>query len=79
MIYLGQKNTLTILRASAVGLYLTDDEQNEILLPNKFTTPEMAIGEKIEVFVYTDSEDRPVATTQEPLIQLNQFAGFARG
>jgi predicted RNA-binding protein (virulence factor B family) len=76
MIYLGQKNTLTILRASAVGLYLTDDEQNEILLPNKFTTPEMAIGEKIEVFVYTDSEDRPVATTQEPLIQLNQFAAL---
>jgi predicted RNA-binding protein (virulence factor B family) len=76
MIYLGQKNTLAILRASAVGLYLTDDEQNEILLPNKFTTPEMAIGDKIEVFVYTDSEDRPVATTQEPLIRLNQFAAL---
>jgi predicted RNA-binding protein (virulence factor B family) len=76
MIYLGQKNTLTILRSSAVGLYLTDDEGNDILLPNKFTTPEMTIGEKIEVFVYTDSEDRPVATTQEPLIQLNQFAAL---
>ena len=76
MIYLGQKNTLTILRASAVGLYLTDDEQNDVLLPNKFTTPEQKIGDKIEVFVYTDSEDRPVATTQEPLIQLNQFAAL---
>jgi predicted RNA-binding protein (virulence factor B family) len=76
MIYLGQKNTLTILRSSAVGLYLTDDEQNDVLLPNKFTTPEQKIGDKIEVFVYTDSEDRPVATTQEPLIQLNQFAAL---
>jgi predicted RNA-binding protein (virulence factor B family) len=76
MIYLGQKNTLTILRASAVGLYLTDDEQNDVLLPNKFTIPEQKIGDKIEVFVYTDSEDRPVATTQEPLIMLNQFAGL---
>jgi uncharacterized protein len=76
MIYLGQKNTLTILRSSAVGLYLTDDEQNDILLPNKFTTPEQKIGDKIEVFVYTDSEDRLVATTQEPLIMLNQFAAL---
>lgn len=76
MIYLGQKNTLSILRSSAVGLYLTDDEQNNVLLPNKFTTPEQKIGDKIEVFVYTDSEDRPVATTQEPLIQLNQFAAL---
>jgi predicted RNA-binding protein (virulence factor B family) len=76
MIYLGQKNTLTILRASAVGLYLTDDEQNDILLPNKFTTPEQKIGDKIDVFIYTDSEDRPVATTQEPKIKLNQFAGL---
>jgi uncharacterized protein len=76
MIYLGQKNTLTILRASAVGLYLTDDEQNDVLLPNKFTTLEQKIGDKIEVFVYTDSEDRMVATTQEPLVMLNQFAAL---
>lgn len=76
MIYLGQKNNLTILRSSAVGLYLTDDEQNDVLLPNKFTTPEQKIGDKIEVFVYTDSEDRLVATTQEPLIMLNQFAAL---
>jgi predicted RNA-binding protein (virulence factor B family) len=64
------------LRASSVGLYLTDDEQNDVLLPNKFTTPEMKIGEEIEVFVYTDSEDRPVATTQQPLVMLNQFAAL---
>ena len=76
MIYLGQKNTLTILRASAVGLYLTDTEQNDVLLPNKFTTPEQKIGDAIEVFVYTDSEDRIVASTQEPKILLNQFAAL---
>jgi predicted RNA-binding protein (virulence factor B family) len=76
MIYLGQLNKLRILRASSVGLYLTDDEQNDVLLPNKFTTPEMKIGEEIEVFVYTDSEDRPVATTQQPLVMLNQFAAL---
>ena len=76
MIYLGQLNKLRILRASSVGLYLTDDEQNDVLLPNKFTTPEMQIGGEIEVFVYTDSEDRPVATTQQPLVMLNQFAAL---
>ncbi len=76
MIYLGQLNKLRILRASSVGLYLTDDEQNDVLLPNKFTTPEMKIGDEVEVFVYTDSEDRPVATTQQPLVMLNQFAAL---
>jgi predicted RNA-binding protein (virulence factor B family) len=67
---------LTILRASAVGLYLTDDEQNDVLLPNKFTSPDQKIGDKIEVFAYTDSEDRMVATTQQPKIMLNQFAAL---
>lgn len=76
MIQPGQLNELTVLRASSVGLYLTDEEGNEILLPNKFTTPQMSIGDKLSVFVYTDSEDRPVATTQTPKIFLNQFAAL---
>lgn len=46
----------------------------EVLLPNKFLTPQNAIGDMIKVFVLTDSQDRPVATTQEPKAQYGDIA-----
>ena len=70
---LGQINELTVLRFTSVGAYLGDDEDNDVLLPNKYLTPEMDIDEKVKVFLYKDSEDRIVATTETPLIQLNEF------
>jgi hypothetical protein len=72
--YLGQKNTLTILRFTAPGAYLSDDEGNEVLLPNKYLTDNLEIAQDIEVFVYRDSEERLVAVTDEPLIDLYGFA-----
>ena len=74
MIYIGQKNTLTILRQTDPGLYLGDDEDNVILLPNKYIPEDFKIGDKLSVFVYLDHEERPVATTIEPYINLNEFA-----
>lgn len=71
---IGQYNDLTILRFTAPGAYLGDEEDNDVLLPGKYTTPEMKEGDTITVFVYKDSEDRIVATTETPLIELNQFA-----
>lgn len=47
---------------------------HEVLLPNKFLTPQNAIGDMIKVFVLTDSQDRPVATTQEPKAQCGDIA-----
>jgi predicted RNA-binding protein (virulence factor B family) len=73
MIEIGKYNTLKIARDTQVGLYLTDGK-DDILLPNKYVPREFEIGEEIAVFVYLDQEERPVATTLEPLIFLNEFA-----
>lgn len=73
---IGKYNTLTIKRDTKVGLFLgnTDDEKEDILLPNKYVPNEFEIGEELTVFVYLDHEERPVATTLEPYILLNEFA-----
>ena len=76
MIEIGKYNTLTILRDTKVGLFLgnTIDDKDDILLPNKYVPNEFEIGEELIVFVYLDHEERPVATTLEPYILLNEFA-----
>lgn len=79
MIEIGKYNTLTILRDTKVGLFLGDPEKDpegihDILLPNKYVPNEFEIGEEIIVFVYLDHEERPIATTLEPYILLNEFA-----
>lgn len=70
---IGNYNTLKINKETPQGLYL-DSSEGEILLPGKFIPPDYKIGETLEVFVYTDSEDRLVATTQRPLVTEGQFA-----
>lgn len=72
----GQIQTLTVARISDYGLYLADDKGQEVLLPNRFVSLSNAIGDKIEVFVYHDSEDRLVATTDRPLITEGQVASL---
>ena len=57
----GEIQTLKVGRISDYGVYLTDEEQNEVLLPNRFTRLDMKEGDSVEVFVYHDSEDRLVA------------------
>ena len=61
MIRVANYNRLSIARATDNGLYLTDGEGNEVLLPNRYVPEKYAIGDPMEVFVYTDSEDRQVA------------------
>ena len=64
----GHIQTLKVNRISDYGLYLADEEGQEVLLPNRYVSLTNAIGDDIEVFVYHDSEDRLVATTDQPLI-----------
>lgn len=71
---LGQYNELEILRFTSVGAYLGDAEGNDVLLPNKYLYDELEIGDVGRVFLYKDSEDRLVATTETPKIILDQFA-----
>ena len=74
MLFIGKYNNLTIERVTSVGMFLSDVEGEEVLLPNQYITDEMQVGDEIRVFVYLDSEDRPVATTQTPKIIRNEFA-----
>jgi len=68
---IGRVNTLTITRVSQNGLYLSAEDTQEVLLPNRYMNSCMQIGDIIEVFVYRDSEDRLVATTKYPYAILN--------
>ncbi len=75
MIPIGQHQELTILRHTSVGLYLGDDEDEEdVLLPNKYCPEDFEIGEKLTVFVYRDYEERKIATNLRPKILMHQFA-----
>lgn len=73
MIHIGHYNTLTILRDTEPGIYLGDDEDNVVLLPHKYKPDTWEIGEELKVFVYLDNEERPIATTLEPYVHLNEF------
>jgi predicted RNA-binding protein (virulence factor B family) len=74
MLFIGKYNHLTIQRLTSVGMFLSDVEGEEVLLPNQYLTDDMQIDDTIKVFVYLDSEDRPVATTETPKIVRNEFA-----
>ena len=76
MIRLGKMNVLEIARKSDYGLYLADERGSEVLLPNAYVTPRMRKGDRLEVFVHHDSEDRLVATTLQPKAMLDQFGFF---
>ena len=71
---LGEFNTLEILRDTDPGLFLGDEKGNEVLLPNRYVPEDFEIGDRIEVFVYLDNEERPVATTDKPYIIRGDFA-----
>lgn len=74
MATLGKRNLLSIVRESAPGLYLDAEELGEVLLPKRFIPPTIKPKEKLEVFLYRDSEDRLVATTENPLATVGEFA-----
>ncbi len=69
MLQLGQMNSLIALRQ-------TSDPNDDVLLPNKYVPQNLSVGDEIVVFIYTDSEDRPVATTLTPAVQRDEFAAL---
>ena len=74
MIHIGDYNTLEIIRETEQGLYIADEEGNEVLLPNRYVPKSFKIWDKLDVFVYLDNEERPVAVTDKPYIKVNEFA-----
>lgn len=74
MASIGHFNTLTVLRETGSGYYLDGGSLGEILLPGNVAPKDLAWGSQIEVFLYPDSEDRLVATTEKPRATVGQFA-----
>lgn len=67
---------MTVSRISDFGLYLANEEGDEVLLPNRYVSLENKVGDQIEVFVYHDSEDRLVASTERPYAVVGDVAAL---
>ncbi len=74
MAEIGKFNRLNVVKKVDFGLYLDAGDLGEILLPKKYTKRSMIPGTEVDVFLYHDSEDRPVATTLTPKTQVGEFA-----
>jgi predicted RNA-binding protein (virulence factor B family) len=71
---LGQLNQLEVLRRSDFGLFLDGQDLGDILLPNRYALEAWGPGDRIEVFLMRDSEDRLLASTQKPFAMVGEFA-----
>lgn len=74
MLKIGKYNSLRVSHNVDFGAYLEDEEGNQVLLPARYIGSPLQPGDDIEVFVYKDSEDRPVATTEHPFAEVGEFA-----
>ena len=74
MVEIGQYNKLKVVKSVDFGLYLDGAEEGEILLPKRYVPADCKPGDTIEVFLYTDSEDRLIATTEKPIAKVGDFA-----
>lgn len=78
MALIGRFNTLQVSKFTDFGLYLDAGADGEILLPKRYIPKQEAleVGDWLNVFVYLDSEDRVIATTQQPKVQVGGFASL---
>ncbi len=76
MATIGRRNTLFIVRTAPPGAYLEGGALGEILLPYRYLHPGAVPGDEVDVFVYLDSEDRLVATTEMPVAGVGEFGCF---
>ena len=74
MVNIGKYNRLKVVKKVDFGAYLDGGNGVEILLPEKYVEPTVEIGDELDVFIYTDSEDRLIATTETPFAKVGEFA-----
>jgi uncharacterized protein len=76
MIKLGEKQELVVVKKVDFGIYLAEsaESENRVLLPGKEAPKEIRVGDALEVFVYKDSKDRIISTTETPKLMMGQFA-----
>ncbi|MBP1614062.1 MAG: GntR family transcriptional regulator [Bacteroidetes bacterium] len=73
-IELGKFNTLEVVKTVDFGVYLDGEQEGEILLPTRYVPDNCQIGDFLNVFLYLDNEERLIATTLTPLVQVGEFA-----
>lgn len=73
-IHLGEINRLTVTKSVDFGMYLDGGQEGEILLPTRYVPEGLKIGDELDVFLYLDSEERLIATTEKPLAMVGDFA-----
>lgn len=73
-IKLGDYNRLTIVKEVDFGMYLDGGDEGEILLPKRYVPENCKPGDELEVFLYLDQDERLIATTQQPLAKVGEFA-----
>ena len=73
---IGKLNTLLVMREAEQGLYLDGDNLGDILIPKRYVPEGTAVDDEIEVFIYTDSEDRIIATTEKPHAMVGEFGAM---
>ena len=73
MILLGERQILKVVRFATIGAYLGDEDE-QVLLPKKYVPSTLCIDDEIDVFIYRDSKDRLVATTEKPKLTLGTIA-----
>ncbi|MEL7586118.1 MAG: S1-like domain-containing RNA-binding protein [Prolixibacteraceae bacterium] len=74
MAAIGTLNELEVVKTVDFGVYLDGGSHDEILLPKRYVPENCQVGDRLEVFIYLDSEDRLVATTEKPLVMVGEFA-----
>ncbi|MDY5814583.1 MAG: S1-like domain-containing RNA-binding protein, partial [Bacteroides sp.] len=73
-IALGQHNRLKVVKEVDFGLYLDGGDAGEILLPSRYVPADARVGDELQVFIYLDMDERLVATTLKPRVEVGQFA-----
>lgn len=74
MVEIGRTNTLKVVKEVDFGIYLDGDDLGEILLPKRYVPEGTEVDHYLDVFIYIDSEDRVIATTDEPKAEVGEFA-----
>ena len=74
MIYIGRMNRMKVVKHVDFGVYLDGQDEGEILLPRKDVPHNTEVGDRLHVFIYRDSDDRLIATTKRPLVQVGEAA-----
>ena len=74
MIEIGKRAGLVVEKEVDFGVYLDGEELGEILLPENYLPKDCKVGDNIDVFIYLDSEDRIIATTETPFAEVGDFA-----